>query len=368
MAVTHRDLAGEDRRVIDGGQTIWLDGIATQLGFGRLAAMLPVGVSPAMLFVTTVVFFDTVLIEFIRFLTGGPVTFLRNPFVLLGEGGGALLITVYGIRRLSAKYANARTRLQVENRLDPTEAARFEILGSNRLRWAGWVLGAGIQIFQAAFILGPAEIYRVDGVVGLLGNFVFIPFVYIPVVVDFAVTYFAIQVLLPRHIKNSDLRLDFLDPENMGGLRPIGELLKLSYYYFVLLYVSVAIWMYGPELYPELFYSPFDPGILVNALFTISWVASAVVLTYGIFTLHVFMSREKKRELQRLDRKVKERVEEPWDVQNFKIPDENEYQEIRKRMEYVTATKEYPVTFAAWSHLLLSILIPKAIQTVLNLA
>lgn len=348
------------------GNTVWLDRIAAIFGFDWLADRVPLAVSPAMLFVASVVFVDTFALEFGRYLAGGQMTFIRNPFVLLGEGGGGLLIAVYGIRQLHGEYENAKMRLQLDQRLADTSA--FETLGSDTVRWVGYAVGAGVLLFQAVFVLGPAEILALDGYVGLLGNFVFIPFFYVPVVVDFCVTYFAIQVLLPRNIKHSELGLDFLDPENMGGLRPIGELLKHSYYYFVLLFVSFALFIYAPELFPGLFHSPFDPGLLANIAFTGGWVASAALLAYGIHTLHVFMQREKAEELQRLDRRVKEEVEEPWDIQNFKKPDDGEYEEIRSRMQYVTATREYPATFTIWSQLLISILIPKAIQTLLDMA
>lgn len=345
---------------------IWLDRVARRMGFGWVADRMPVVSSASMALVVTGIFVDTFLLQVTNFaLFGREIGFVQNPFVLLGEGGGGLLIAVYGVKQLNRKYENAKTRLQLDRRKGNHE--QFDSLAPDRFRWAAWVAAAGLQIAQALFLLGPAEIYRVDGVFGLVGNFFFIPFVYVPVVVEFAVTYFAIQVLLPRRInKSDDLALDFLDPENMGGLRPIGDLLKQSYYYFVLLYVSVALFVYGPELFPGLFYSAFSPGVVVNAGFTVVWVASALLLAYGVYTLHLFMSRAKRREIQRLDQKVKEEVEEPWDVQNFRIPDDGNYDEIRTRMEYVTATKEYPATFTIWSQLLISILIPKAIQLVLN--
>ena len=349
-------------------QRIWLDKIADKLGFGYVVSKLSLPISSAMLFVTTVVFVDTILFEVIRYFINGRFVLLRNPFVILGEGGGALLIVVFSIRSLNDKYDNAKIRLQIENRLESSKVEQLKRLGSDRWRWIGWIVIGGIQILQATLLLGPAEIYRVDGFVGLLGNFVFIPFVYVPVVVDFAITYIAIQFWVPRYIRKSGLSLDFLDPENMGGLRPIGELLKQSYYVFVLLYISAALFIYGPELFPNFFYSPFSSGIWVNAAFTIIWIASIILITYGIFTLHIFMREEKKKELLRLDLRVKNEVEKPFDVQNFKIPDNDRYEEIRMRMEHVTATHEYPATFALWTQLLISILVPKAVQMLLDLA
>jgi hypothetical protein len=370
-------------------QEIWLDRIAEKLQFDWLAEKyVPFTISPAMLFVATMIFVDTILFELYSYLIQGNISFIDNPFVLLGEGGGGLLIAIYAVHRLNREYENALTRLQIDKREDikpdqfrtlafrlnkyETDAGetRWKYrIDTDQMRWAGFALGASLQIIQISVFVGPARLYEVGGIVGLLGNYFFIPFVYVPVAVEFAVTYFSVQVLLPLNLKNSELSLDFLDPEKMGGLRPIGELLKHSYYYFIMLYISFALFMYGPELFPELFYSPFNPGPVVNILFTVGWIISAGMLAFGIYIIHLFMSREKREELRRLDDKVKEKVEQPFDAQNFRVPHNDEdYEQIRTRMEYVTSTREYPATFTFWSQLLISILIPKAVQMVLNLA
>ena len=90
-------------------------------------------------------------------------------------------------------------------------------------------------------------------------------------------------------------------------------------------------------------------------------------MLYGIHTLHRFMRRQKREKLQRLDAQARACVEDPWDVERFEGPDEaaETYDDVRARMERVSATREYPATFTMWAQLAVGVMIPKTVQMLL---
>jgi hypothetical protein len=90
-------------------------------------------------------------------------------------------------------------------------------------------------------------------------------------------------------------------------------------------------------------------------------------VAFAVLILHQFMREEKRRELHRLDQLFREAVDNPWDIKRYDVDDKKEafVEELQQRTETVSATREYPATFSIWSQLLISIVLPKAVQLVL---
>jgi len=61
-------------------------------------------------------------------------------------------------------------------------------------------------------------------------NYFIFPFVYTSIVVQFSTMYLSIEFIAPWRLAKSDVGIDFLDPEGVGGLRPLGELIKRANY------------------------------------------------------------------------------------------------------------------------------------------
>jgi hypothetical protein len=163
-------------------------------------------------------------------------------------------------------------------------------------------------------------------------------------------------------ISRSDVGVHFLDPEGVGGLRPLGELVKTAYYYIVL----------GLMVYALITYAPFvDTSWEVTAyagtLFTAVWLVSVGTVAFAVYTLHRFMRREKRTEIHHLETRLADLVENHYDVATYSVPDDrrDDVEELRSRIQRVSETKEYPATFSIWTQLLLSVAIPKAIQLAL---
>ena len=84
-------------------------------------------------------------------------------------------------------------------------------------------------------------------------------------------------------------------------------------------------------------------------------------MVYGLSQVHWFMKRTKREELSRLDRELRDCIKDPFDMETFKISDE----ETRRRIKYVNSTQEYPTTFTMWIQILIGLILPKAIQLAL---
>jgi hypothetical protein len=351
---------------VDHEVTTWLDALAGKLGFGTVASELPIDVAPSTLFLATGLFVDTILLESIKQLTGGTATVFENPFWLAIP---ITLIASFGIHRdLHQRYQDALRKMQISDRV--TDDARLQNLVSGKIRWALFILSVGLLVGNLIVSITIPVILANNGVYGLIGNFVIVPFVYTPVIIDFIATYLGIQVVLPRRLYHSEFELDFLDPERLGGLRPIGELIKHSYYYTVAGILALALFAYGPEIFGQAIYSPVEPGPLTNGLFTIAWLAGASVMGYGLWVFHRFMRREKAEKLHELNSEYRDVIEQPWDITNRRVPEsKREYiDDLEQRMDYITSTREYPATFAMWTQLLIGIILPKGIQLLLSSA
>ncbi|WP_299233472.1 hypothetical protein [Natronomonas sp.] len=342
----------------------WLDDVAVAIGFGKLASKLPISVAPSTLFVGCGLFVDTILLQLFKQLTGRTATVFNNPFWLAIPV--AVIAGLYINRELSRRYQTALSRVQINQRV--SDAVQFDNLVSKRVRWLLFILSAGVIIINAIYFITIPTIVANNGPTGLIGNLVIVPFVYTSVIIDFIATYLGIQLILPRRLYRSEFELDFLDPERLGGLRPVGELVKHSYYYTVFGIVAFALFVYGPQLFGDLFYSPVQPSPLVNGLFTTAWLAGAAVMGYGLWVFHRFMRQEKAEKLQELNREYREVVEQPWDITNRRLPDSerDHIADLERRMDNITSTKEYPATFAMWTQLLIGIVLPKGVQLVLT--
>ncbi|WP_335999615.1 hypothetical protein [Halorientalis halophila] len=196
----------------------------------------------------------------------------------------------------------------------------------------------------------------------MFANFVLFPFVFLPIVVQFFTVYVTIEFLAPWRLSKSTVGIHFLDPQGVGGMRPLGELIKKAYYYLVVGLVGYALITYAPFVD-----SAWTVSAAAGVIFTAVWVGTVATVAFAVFTLHRLMHREKREEIQRLERQIREHIENPWDVKNYEIPADarDEVEDLRERIERVSATSEYPATFSIWSQLLLSIAIPKAIQLIL---
>lgn len=328
---------------------LWLDQFARSLGFGWLAARLSPSLSPAYLYaIVTVVGWTIVSAGADLLVFNNTPIYIRNPYFVLQPL--VLIVGVYGAQSLHRSYLRAVDEMQLRERSSDPE--QFVNLIPRWLPWAMFGLTAGLQLVRTY-----ADFANFTPVGVVANGFVF-PFVYAPILVQFSVVYLTIEFILPWKLYRSDVGIHFLDPHGVGGLRPIGELIKRAYYYIVAGLITYALLTYAPGV------SGWDISVTAGSIFTGAWVVSVATVGFAVFLLHQFLHREKRRELQRLEQQLHAHIEDPWEVREYQVHDDatDAVEDIRERIDEVSSTREYPATFNIWTQLVLSVVIPKALQ------
>lgn len=356
---------GTDRRT----ETPLVDRTASRLGFDRVAAALSrttpfAPVRPSVAYVLAAVCFDAVVVQAIRMATGRQHILVESPSWITIPLG--VVFGVYGIEAMYDGYDRALDEARLGERV-----ADEAVLRPLVPRWLrGGIVAVGLLLYGALFVVNDMVGYvlLVDGpVAGAIAWGVLFPLVYLPIAAEFTATFVAVQFLLPRRLVRADLSLDFLDPEGLGGLRPVGELLKRSYYIFaggVVIYLTST---YAPVVFAQWTATRYpDPGAFAAAFFTVVWVLGIAAIGHSMTTMHRHMRREKRDRLLTIRDHHREVIDSPDDITQASIADEDTFSDVEFRTQQVRATSEYPATLTMWSHIVVSVLVPKAIQMALT--
>jgi hypothetical protein len=336
--------------------------IATRLGFKHLAERIPWLPNPLICWGVGVFVIDLIVLQAAKELAGYPATFIIDPIWVVQPVLG--LLAPFVVVFLHNRYDAVLEEIDIEART--SNSGQFASVAPYSLRVSFYLILTGYALWKFLFDVGLGTITEIGGIAELIGVAVVLPLGYGIIFSEFLATYIGIMLLFPRRIKRSDFRLNFLDPESLGGLRPAGELMKSTYYFLVFGLIGYLVILYGPSIVTPLTGSPYpDPGLIVNILFTVIWLISIATMIYGLSQVHWFMKRTKREELSRLDRELRDSVKDPFDMETFEISDKETYEETRQRIEYVNSTQEYPTTFTMWIQILIGLLLPKAIQLAL---
>ena len=337
---------------------LWLDRLARRVGFGWLSRRLPGDIPPSYLFAVILVGTIVPTINVYAYFAGDSVPYIENPLFVLQPL--CLVGSVFGARALRRRYHRVTQEMNIEDRTDEP-GPLLDIVPT----WLPWLLfgAALLQVAVRVWALGGfSGIYREDGLASVVGWAIINP-LWSALAVQFVAVYLAIEIIAPWRLYRSDVGVDFLDPEGLGGLRPLGELVKHAYYYMVAGLVAFALVVYGPVVSA----ASWGPTATTSIVFTVVWLGTVATVAFAVFVLHQFMREEKRRELHRLDRMLRETIDNPWDIKSDDVDEEKQalVDELQQRTETVSATREYPATFSIWSQLLVSIVLPKAFQMVL---
>lgn len=347
-----------------GSATTLFERIAYRLGFAKLQNRFTWLPHPLICWGLGMVFLDVVILQAFKELTGYQATFFINPVWLLLPAMG--LVAPFAVVYLHTRYDSVLQEIDVESRTDSPEV--FDTLVTQKLRVGLYVIFVGNSFYTFLVDTGLETITQIGGLAELIGVAVVLPLGYGIIFSEFLATYVGIMIIFPRKIRHTDFQLNFLDPEGLGGLRPVGELMKAAYYFLVIGLISQAVQLYLPALISSLTGTPYpDPGLYTNLLFTSVWLLAIATMVYGLGQIHWFMKREKRKELTKLDRAKRELVKHPFDMSRLEIEETDEYNHIQNRIDHVTATQEYPTTFTMWFQILIGLLLPKASQYILSI-
>lgn len=343
--------------------TTLFEELTYKIGYEKLSDRISILPHPFICWGIIVFFVDMVVLQALKIFEGYQPTFFVNPIWIIQPILALLatLIVVY----LNDKYRKALSHMDIESRTSKPDV--FDNLVSRKIRIGIYAILLFYSLYQFVFNIGLNTAAQVGGIGEVIGVSVVLPLGYGLIFAEFLATYIGILIFFPRKIRHTDFKINFIDPEGLGGLRPAGELMKSAYYFVVFGLVGFAVMMYGPSIIGNLSDSPYeDPGLVINLLFTLVWVLAIGTMVYGLSQIHWFMKRTKRRELARLDSEARELIEEPFNMDKFEINNKERYDEIRQRMEYINNTQEYPTTFTMWVQLSIGIILPKAIQILLS--
>lgn len=338
-----------------------LERILTSLGFRRLADLGPGQWGVLVWFAVFVVCAEVFILQGYNVLIGRPIGLAQNPVRILELG--VVVGAAVAVQALRTRYQAAVELSHLRERA--TNPQKFHYLVPDRLTVALVTVGVIFTLANAFFVLGIEYLYEIGGPARVVRLFVVIPFGYVPVIATAFGAYMSAEVLVPRRIENSGVSLDYLDPENLGGIRHIGELVKFAYYIAMVGLIAYAVATYGPHVVqgPLGYEALKSPGALTNAAFTTAWVTTVGAMVYGIYVLHRYMAREKRADLHEVERTAREEFGRQWDIEEINIADPPPaYEEYRKQVELIASTREYPAKFTMWTQLLVGVLIPKVIQ------
>lgn len=342
--------------------SLLIERVADVTGITRLADVLPGDIYPPYLLVGAALFIDYGILQTYNHLFTDNVSWISTPANLTLALG--VIVAVIGVRYMADQYAQAIDELQLSDRPDPPDATRFETLIPFRVTFG--VYAFGLLIYYLNLFFGPSvqTIIAIEGLAKfVIGQFVLAPLVNLVLVPEFALLFIGIQFVLPRRIAQTDLDLFFYDPQNMGGLGGVGQLLKRSYYVYtagVMVYFLVA---YGNAIASALLKTPYpEPGIQVAAFFTIAWGVGFVSILYSMHRMHQLMVEKKSQRIRELETDLKSVIKNPYDIRASRITDEEAMASNERQLNQVRATRTYPTTFTMWSQIAISVLLPQVMQ------
>lgn len=338
---------------------LWLDSVAGLLGFKQLSEWLPGDIPPSYLYAIGLLLVVETGLNLPAYLAGTSVIYIDNPFFILQPI--ALIAGAIGARLLRRRYHRVVQEMRISERVE--EPAPLVDIVPAWLPWTLFILAAGGSLIRFFARGGFQPVYQSMGPEAVIGYVIVNPFIWSPIAAQFLAVYLSIMIIAPWRFARSELRIDFLDPQGLGGLRPIGELVKHTYYYMASGLVLFAFVLYGPTLLS----GTMARTDITNIIFTSAWLLTVGSVVFSVLVLHRFMHREKHEELQRLDFAMRNHLENPWNITRYEVVTdcEDTVEEIRSRMQQVSATNEYPATFSIWSQILLSIIVPKLLQLTL---
>lgn len=338
-----------------------------RLGFDALSTILPVNIPSLYLYAATFVFLDFGLINtYFHVFTERPHGFIQNPFSLAIPV--AVLIAVAGVRYMTVNYRRALDQMSLWERIDRAEQTKYTgFTISLRTRTTFYMLLLGIYYVYIFGVIGLPSYIETFGVVSTAAFAgVIYPLGYVPIAVDFVMQFASIQFVLPRQITKIRPSPAFLDPRNLGGFYPIGELFKQTYYIYTAGLLLCLCYIYGPAVTGLGTAAVSRVGTPEAGFFTLLWAFGLVAVGSSMFTVHRLMASEKKSHLSQLEQQLHDIIDNPYDISSAELHDNPEVEQIQRRIDQVRTMREYPTSVNTSMQLLASMLAPEIINLLLN--
>lgn len=351
--------------------TLLIEIIANKSGFNDLSEWIfETNSYDTYLLVTVGIFIYFGIIDVFNYYIIEKASFITSPNFLAIPS--MTIIGIVGLKYIHNGYARAVLRIGIEDThmsVDQVHREGFKGLVPFRVRIGVYTLALVAYYGFILFVIGIPELIEINGIVrALFGQLILFPFIIIPVLTDLAISYVAIHVLVPQRIENADVGLFYYDPRDLGGFEAIGQLLKRSYYVYTLILLLWFLQTHIPVLTSDIFASPYPaPGPIFQTALSILWFVGVLTISYSMIRMHMIMSSKKRDRIQSLEDELKTVVKNPYNATRDNIENHEEYDNIQKNLEQVRRTKTYPTTFTMWSQIFVSVLLPQALNMVVQL-
>jgi hypothetical protein len=345
--------------------------IAEKLYFERLAAVLPgPNIYPPYLLVAVGLFIEYGVFDVYNFVVSGKSSVITQPNTLAIPL--MTIIGVVGLRYIHESYADAVIKLGIEDDaidIDPSMRSRFEGLLSFRIRVVGYLATLLVYYAFVVFVLGIPQLIDISGIgLVLYAQIISFPLIVIPILFELGISYIAVHIIIPRRIAEADFGLFYYDPRNLGGFEPIGELLKRSYYIYTAILLLWFLQTHAPVLLSQFVSSPYpSPGPVFQIALSAVWLVGVLTIAYSMYRTHSIMKTKKEEKISALERELKAAVNDPYDATLANIEDRERYEEAQETLSHVKNTKTYPTTFAMWTQIFISVLLPQALNMAVQL-
>lgn len=323
----------------------------------------------ALLFVIGGLAIEYIILDMYNYFVAGKASFITTPNSLALPA--ITLIGFIGLRHIREEYAHAMIDIGIEDdrtKIDNEKKENFERLTSFRLRVTIYILALISYYVFIGLVIGFADLYNISGLVAIYANTVTYPLIIIPILTDLLISYVAVHVLVPRRLKKANMGLFFYDPRNLGGFEPIGELLKQSYYIYTAILLLWFLQSHLPVLLSGIIESPYPaPDPIFQIALTGLWFVGVISIAYSMFHMHSLMKSKKRERIKSIEDDIKNMVKNPYDVNPENIDDMERYEKAQLNLEQVNQTNTYPTTFTMWSQIFLSVILPQALNMVVQL-
>ncbi len=339
-----------------------IEQLAQTLHIDSLARRLPGVTYPPYLYVSLFIILDLAAVNTYTHVTGGTHAVVRNPFYLSLYAG--IILAVIGIKYMNEGHVAVMEIFVERDICDVNQADNYAF--STRSKLLFYLLGLlGFFAYQV-FVIGIPTILEDQGIAGVAFTLVLLPGCYLPVAIDFVSEYVTLHLLIPRWLSRENIGLFFFDPQNMGGFQPIGELLKNSYYIYTAGLLLYLLFFYGVFVTPIQGTIQAPPGTAEAVLFTGLWLLGLGTISYSIYKTHQIMKTERKDRLRDIETEIRDIIDNPHDISNAEITDQDRLDALEYRLGQIQATSEYPTTFTMWTQIGISVLLPQVLQMTLQ--
>lgn len=277
--------------------------------------------------------------------------------ILAVEGAGSIARGESGAVSRSDAVGDAGTLGEAAER-------HLRRLVSNRLKLVVLLVGWSFHASWLLFVPGSLEfVVDVQGPVGMVRFFGFMPLVYYPIAVDFFAVYVGGFLVFPFKLRATGL-INFQDPLGYGQLRPFGDLIRSGgRYYFVAVVLYVLFTGFTAVFVDS---DASIPGVSPLSVFgvTATIVGGVVLLALPIILLHGHLKEAKHRKIQELAADV-EALGPQDDDRMFpetsvpeSVDEGHAYIQYFIKITKVENTHEYPVDVSHIQELVLAAIVP----------